>query len=175
MRAALGVLRGNDGFVGDAAEDDNGPDLGHGRERGAEEIAAGGDLLRRRFVLRRHAPHGIGDAAIDEREAVVRTCRIITLCEAEFLERGVEEVAGIIARKRPAGAVGAAQPRSEPDNQQPRVRGTERWHRSVEPMRLFFAPGLPERNKPGTARAFAAGLVASGADLTFATHRAAEA
>src|SRR6202167_6183370 len=166
MSAALGVLRGNESLVGDAAERHDSLNVGHLLERGPEEVPAGRDLLRRRLILRRHAPHGIGDAAIDEREAVVRTCRIITLCEAEFLERGVEEVAGIIAGKRPAGAVGAAQPGSEPDNQQSCIGGSERWHRSIEPMRLFFAPGLPERNKPGTARAFAAGLVASRADLT---------
>src|ERR1700722_5804845 len=49
--------------------------------------------------------------------AVGRTRRVFARRKAEFLKGRVEEVAGVIAGKRPAGAVGAAKSRSKPDNQ----------------------------------------------------------
>ena len=67
-------------------------------------------------------------------EAVIGTGLVAALGKAEFLERGVEQIAGIIAGERPAGAVGAAQPRCEADDQQPRVERAEGGDRRVEPV-----------------------------------------
>ena len=71
--------------------------------------------------------------------------------EAVFLQRGVEQVAGVVAGERPPGAVGAAQARRQADDQQPRVERPERGHRRVEPRRLALAPGLAEGDEPRTA------------------------
>ena len=43
----------------------------HRRDLGGEELAAGVDFDRQRLVLRRDAPHGVGDHAVDEFEPVI--------------------------------------------------------------------------------------------------------
>ena len=86
-----------------------------------QEIAAGVDLVRRRLVLGRHAAHRIGDAAIDQFEAVIGARGISAAGEAEIDQRRVEQVAGIVAGERPAGAVGAAQAGRQADDQEARV------------------------------------------------------
>ena len=60
-------------------------------------------------------------AASTSVEAVVGSRSIGARREAEFDQRSVEEVAGVVAGERPAGAVGAAQARREADDQKPRV------------------------------------------------------
>ena len=62
--------------------------------------------------------------------------------EAEFLERRVKEITGIVSGERPTGAVGAAQPGSKADDQQARVDGAEGGDGCIEPVRLAFAPSL---------------------------------
>ena len=58
-------------------------------------------------------------------ETVVGAGFVVALGEAKFFQRGVEEIAGIIAGERPPGAIGAAQPRRESNDQQPRVDRAE--------------------------------------------------
>ena len=52
--------------MGDAAQRQDGFQLRQARDLIHQERAAGGDFRRRRLVLRRHAAHRIGDAAIDQ-------------------------------------------------------------------------------------------------------------
>ena len=130
----------------------------HFGDRGFEEIAAGCDLRRRRLVFRRHAAHGIGDPAIDQFKSVVGARRILAARKPVMPKRLVQQIAGLIAGERPAGAVGALQPRRETDDQQPRVERTEGGHRRVEPGRLFGAPFVAKRDQPRTARTVASGL-----------------
>ena len=95
--------------------------VAHFLERADEEVAAGRDLGRRRLVLGRHAAHCIADPAIDQFEAVVGACGIGAAGEAEIDQRRVEQVAGIVAGERPAGAVGAAQPGRQAEHEKTRV------------------------------------------------------
>src|SRR5205085_2934689 len=73
-------------------------------------------------------------------------------------ERLVKEVTRIVAGERPASAIGAAQSRREPDDQQPRIERPERMHRRVEPVRLAVAPVVAERDEARAERAIARGL-----------------
>jgi hypothetical protein len=52
-------------LVRDAAERNDGAELRHFGDCPAEKIAAGGDFLRGRLVLGRHAADRIGDAAVE--------------------------------------------------------------------------------------------------------------
>ena len=63
--------------VGDAPERQDGGKARHRRDAAREERSAGADLGGRRLVLRRHAAHGVGDHAVDERAARrrARPCR----------------------------------------------------------------------------------------------------
>ncbi len=88
------------------------------RDGGLQKIAAGVDLGRRRLVLRRHAAHRVGDARVDELEPVVDARSKAPSGEAVLLQRRIEQIAGVIAGERPPGAVGAAQPRCEADDQE---------------------------------------------------------
>ena len=69
--------------------------------------------------------HRVGDARVDERQPVVRPRIEFAAREAEFDQRRVEQVAGIIAGEGPPGAVGAAQAGRQADDQEPRIDRAE--------------------------------------------------
>src|ERR1700678_1024798 len=119
--ALPGALRRDKRFVCNAAKHDDGSKPGHFLDRRQQKVAAGFDLLRCWLVLWWYTAHGIGDAATDELQAVVGASFEVALGEAEILQRGVEEFAGVIAGERPPSAVGAAQPRCQTDDQKARV------------------------------------------------------
>ena len=96
---------------------------------------AGSNLFRGRLVLRRNAPHGVGDRAIAQRETVVNPLIVHAVGETEFGQGRVQKIAGIVARERAARAVGAAQPRRQPDDQQAGLGIAERGDRRVRPVR----------------------------------------
>jgi len=100
--------------MGDAAQCDNRAQIVHFGDCGFQIIAAGRDLLRGGFVIRRNAAHGIGDPAIEQLESVVGAGGVTTVRKAEFSQSRVKEVAGIVASEWPPGAVGAAQPGARP-------------------------------------------------------------
>jgi hypothetical protein len=95
-------------LVRDPAERDDRAKLRHFRDGFAEEITAGGDFFRCWLVLGRHAANGVGDAAIDQGKAVIGPRLIGALCKTKVRQRLVEKIAGIISRKGPPGAIGAA-------------------------------------------------------------------
>ena len=68
---ALGAERLHGRLMGDAAERHDDAKLLHFRDGGDEKFAAGVDLRRCRFVLRRHAAHAVGDAGVDQLKRVV--------------------------------------------------------------------------------------------------------
>ena len=51
-------------------------------------------------------------------EAVVGTGLVAASGKAEFVKRRIEQIAGVIAGERPAGAVGAAQAGGEADDEE---------------------------------------------------------
>src|ERR1700730_6510450 len=120
-------------------------------------MPAGRDLLRRRLVLRRHAAHRIGDAAVDQLEAVTGAGVILAAGEPELEQRCIEQIAGIIAGDRPAGAIGAAQSRCEANDEEARVGWPERFDRRVEPLRFLRTPSFAENDEARAARAIATG------------------
>ena len=123
----------------------------------AEKLPAGVDLDRQRLVLRRHAMHRIGDPAVDQLQAVVGTRLIFALGEAVFEQRGVEQVAGIIAGEGTAGAVGALHPRRKADDQQARLDVAERRNRRIVPQWLARAVRLAKGDQARTERTVTVG------------------
>src|SRR5437764_8282593 len=102
--------RAQGAVVRNPPERDDGCQLWHFGNRCFEEAAAGVDLGRRWFVLRRHATHRIGDAGVDEFQTVVRTGPTGAAGKAIARERAIEELARMIAGERPPGAVCALEP-----------------------------------------------------------------
>src|SRR6202040_4029921 len=111
-----------------------------------------GELEGQRLVLGRQAAHGIGDAAIDEMQPVVRIGAIGALGEAELQQGRIEQVAGIVAGEWPAGAVGAAHAGRQPDDQDARLEVAERAHRRILPVGILAPELVPERDEPWAAR-----------------------
>ena len=54
--------------MGDAADGEQGAEMGQRADTPDQELAAGGDLSRDRLVLRRHAAHRVRDHAVDQLE-----------------------------------------------------------------------------------------------------------
>lgn len=61
--------------------------------------------------------------------------------EAHVVENGIEKVAGTVACKRPAGAVGAVRTRSQPHDQHPGILIAERrnWLGPINPIPIGAA------------------------------------
>ena len=86
-----------------------------------QELTAGGNLGRRRLVLRRHAADRIRDHAIDQLERLGRGDVVAPAGKPDLEQRAVEQLAGVVAEKGPPGAVCALQPGSEADDEEPRA------------------------------------------------------
>ena len=106
-------------IMGNAAEGDDRFEMREAADRGGEEAAAGVDLGADRLVSGRHASHRIGDGGADQLKAVIGARVEAVVGQTEFRQRRVEEVAGIVAGERPAGAVGPAHAGGEADDEQP--------------------------------------------------------
>ena len=107
-----------------------------GQLRGKKPVAAT-NLGRLGLVLRRQAFDGIGHAASGQPEAVARIIGPIMAGKAELVQRAVEQDAGVIAGKRPAGPVRAVHPRGEPHHQQVGAGIAERRHGAGVIVRMF--------------------------------------
>ena len=102
------------------------------------------DFATNRFVFRRNAANGIGDGRIDEYEAIIGPRGECAARKTEFMERAIEQVAGIVAGEWSPRTVGAAQARRQPDEQQSHLidaaGGQEGRHRRIVPAGLLHAP-----------------------------------
>src|SRR5690606_2816833 len=116
-------------------------------------LTTGVDLGSFRFVLWGNAADGVGDCRIEKLKAVVRTRFEDTLGEAEFHQRGIEQVAGIVPGERPACPVRSAQTRRKADDQHTNVllaaTRQEAWHRAIEPFGLARSPSRDEARETG--------------------------
>jgi hypothetical protein len=139
--------------MGDAAERQHRRRRGRRLKLSGEERPAAVDLGAERPVLRRHATHRIGDPAVDQLETVAWIGAVAAAREAEAQQVVVEDQAGVVARERPPGAVGAAQTRSEADDQQTRRRRAERGDRRVVPIREQGTVSGAKRREARTERA----------------------
>ena len=132
------------------------PDVGQCGKAGFEKVAAGGDLARLGLVCRRQAFDRVEDDRALEPQPVRRVGAILALGQPELEQRRVEQLAGIIAGERPAGAVGAMLAGREADDRQPGLAG----RRTPAPARST-SPGcsarhsLAERDQPRAQRAIA--------------------
>ena len=102
----------------------------------AKRNPAGRDFVRGRLVLGRHAAHGVGDHAVDERQAVVGSRRVRAAGEAELEQRPVEQFAGKIAGEGAAVRLAPLSPGARPTISSARRCFAERGHRAVVPGRL---------------------------------------
>ena len=67
-------------------------------------------------------------AAIDEGQAIVGGLGMIAARKAIFVQHLIQENARVIPGKRPPRSIGAMHAWREPNNQETRVGGAERWH-----------------------------------------------
>ena len=74
-----------------------------GCDGGLQERAAGRDFRRRRLVLRRHAPHPVDDQRAGELQGIVGPCFELAGGKAELLQRGEQQVTGVVAGERAPG------------------------------------------------------------------------
>src|SRR5262245_14557230 len=115
-------------------------------------IAAVGDLLRCRLVVRRRAPCRRGDPRIAQLQAIVRASRERLVGEPVGEEGGHQEVArpaGAIAGEDAPGAIGAMRRWRETDERNPRARIAKPRHRPA-PIRLVPECGALFARDPRT-------------------------
>src|SRR5690242_3264622 len=86
-------------FVGDGTEREDDFQFRKRRDPGREEGAAELDFFWRWLVFRRRTPDGVGDHRALKRKAVIGIGAVLALRETEFLQRTVEQFAGIITGK----------------------------------------------------------------------------
>jgi hypothetical protein len=137
MAGAMGELAGaalqsqclQHGVVRHQAEREDDARLGRRRQLVRQETVAGLDFTRFRLVLRRHALHGVGDAAVDQLQAVIRRHGLRPAGEAEAMQGGIQQDAGVVAGERPSAAVGAVIAGREADDEQRRLGIAEGLHR----------------------------------------------
>ena len=141
--------------MSEAAERQDRPQLRHRRDLGRQKGPAGGDLAGFGLVLRRHAAHRIGDPRPSERQAVIGAGAVISLGQAEFTQGRVQQFAGMIAGKRPPGAVGAFETGRQADDQQLGPAVAKGRNRRVEPLRAGRALRLAKGGQTRTERAVA--------------------
>jgi len=85
---------------------------------GGEVAVAAPDFLRQRLVLRRQAFHRIADAAVLQQQRIVGALRYRKAGKTELMQRAIQDYAGMVAGKRPPGAVGRRASRREADDQE---------------------------------------------------------
>src|SRR5688572_12637744 len=151
--AALQLQRIQNSVMSDAADGEERAEIRQCRDAGDEERAAARDLVGPGLVLRRHAAHGIGDHAIHKRERLRRGTLVAPARQPDFEQGAVEKLPGIVAKERAPSAVGALKPGSKPDDEKPRVIGSERGYRAVEAPGMRVPVLVAEGNEPRAERA----------------------
>jgi len=109
--------RAHDALMCYAAEGNYGLQLFHLAHCRYKKITTGFYFFRRWFVFWRHAAHRVGDPAVDQLKSIVGMRTVVTARKAELDERVVKQHAGMVARERTAGSIGALQAGREADDQ----------------------------------------------------------
>ena len=112
------VQRTQYGIVCQPAQGDDDRGIRQPVQFSAQIAVAGRDLLEHWFVLRRQTFNGIGDPATAQFQAVVARHRYGFVAVAEFIQRFVQQDAGIVTGKRAPGGIGAMHAGCQPDDQQ---------------------------------------------------------
>jgi hypothetical protein len=101
-----------------------------------EILVARIDFCTDRLVAGRQAFHGIGDAAIDEFEAIVSRFRMVARAEAVLVQHLVQQDTRVIARERSTRAIGTVHARGKSNDQETRVCSAERRNRATIVSRI---------------------------------------
>lgn len=142
-----------DRVMRDPAERHDRPQSRQGRDGRGKESTASGDLNGKRLVLRRNAPHGIGDRTRDQLQAIIDLGSINTFGEATMDQSLKEQIAGKITCKGPPSPISTTQTRREANHQEPRVGYSESGNRRIMPLRPLFSDGLTKRHETGAKTA----------------------
>ena len=98
---------------------------------------------------------GVGDAAIDQLKTVIGRAAVCALGEAVVNQSWIEQIARIIAGKRPSGSVGPFEPWGEADDQELGGYVAERGDGGVVPIGPGFGIGFAKFDKAGAKTAIA--------------------
>ena len=163
MMARRDSERRQRGIVGDTAEGQDRRVAPQPRELGGEIAIALPDLRRQWLVRRWQALHRVGDARIDEAQAVIDRGRCGRRGIAKLEQRRIQQDASIVAGKRAPARVGAVHAGRQPDDDQPRGRIAKGRHRTAEVPRICFADFVKEAGEPRTAAAIGVVIYGDGA------------
>ena len=156
--------------MGNLAERDDDPEAGHLVDRSAEKLPACVDLRTNRLVGWPHAPNCIGDCGGVQSPWPVSICGAERTGKSVFFQRLKEKATRVITGERNAGAIGAAQPGRETDNQQLYGVCAFRWipglDRSIVPVGKFLAVLKDEAAQPRAEAAIVIRLVLHGVILS---------
>lgn len=158
MPGKLAAQRLHGGLMGDMAQREHDPEIGHGFQLIDEEGAAAVNLGRLRLVGRGQAAHGVDDERAVECKAVFRGAGVGAGSEAGFEQRCVKQVSGEIAGEGSARAIGASFARREADDREPAGFVAEGRNRGIEPARFAPAKLGPVSGKARAERAIGIGL-----------------
>jgi hypothetical protein len=126
----------DDGSVSNATEGHHNGIVGQRPELIGKKLITRIDFGTDRFVVRRQALHGVGDAAIDEFETIIERLRMFARPEAVLVKHLVEQDAGMIACKRAARSIGTMHTGSQAYNKEARIQGSKRRHRTTIIIRI---------------------------------------
>lgn len=108
----------------------------------SQKSIATANLARQRLILRRHAFHAVGDAAIGQRQIVVFGYGLGFAGESETMQRLIQNNSRVIAGERPARGIRAMKAGRQTHDKQARAGVAKRRDRSVVIIGEDFAFGV---------------------------------
>src|SRR5690554_1550200 len=115
----------------DAAKGEDDPKVAHCSQFLLEKRPAGRDLATDRLVLRWHAAHRVGDAAVDKPYPIIAGATVTAFRPAFLQERRIKQVACVVAGKGTTRLVRAVKLGRQPQDQQPGLQRPKGWHRRI--------------------------------------------
>jgi hypothetical protein len=118
-----------------------------------EKTIAGVDFRTYRLVVRRQALDRIRNAAVDKSQIIIGRHGLRVAAEAEFMQRFVQQYAGMVAGKRPPRAVCAVHSRRKANDKETRVRSAKRGYRAAVVVRVLRLDPVQKTGQPRTTAA----------------------
>jgi len=132
-------------LMGNGTKDDDHFQARHGGQFGFQVRIALTNFRCRWLVGRWQAAHGIGNAAVAQLHygirPVVGSKRLRAAGKTKTMQRRVKQLAGHVAGKWTTGSIGPFFARSEADDEQFGVQGTEGRHGQSMPFRIALTNG----------------------------------
>ncbi len=139
--------------MGYAAQGDENAHLGGGSQFFGQKMVAGADFLWQRFVLRRQAFHGIGDATVQEPQRIILRDGGGLAGKSVTVQGVVEQDAGVVAREGAARPVCAVHAGGKTDDEQGCLWITKRGNGTGMVVRILASHIGQKTHQPGTIRA----------------------